>query len=228
MVTTLSCQNNAGCKPLEHCAFLASLNRSGTVVSYAKVNQVTGDMPKISNVRHVCEKFNDWITLQEDVDTWLSRHNHGDNRNAGCKPLEHCAFLASVNEVCFRGLVSSTTTEVTARRLRKNFLADKSGLDNMCDHCFFYGFWFDTLDVQSEKLLRFEKHPFGTCSCSLFGKLLGKPQFSTVFSLSIRPTSVTEEFLDNLSVALQLSAYEKLGFGLALTDSENNDIRMAG
>ncbi|PWA89109.1 transcription regulator [Artemisia annua] len=63
---------------------------------------------------------------------------------------------------------------------------------------------------------------------SLFRKLLEKPQFSTVFSLSIRPTSVTEEFLDNLSVALQLSAYEKLGFGLALTDSENNDIRMAG
>ncbi|KVH89220.1 CCR4-Not complex component, Not1, C-terminal [Cynara cardunculus var. scolymus] len=63
---------------------------------------------------------------------------------------------------------------------------------------------------------------------SLFRKMLEKPQFSTVFSVSVRPTAITEEFLDNLSIALQLSAYEKLGFGLALTDSENNDIRMAG
>ncbi|KAK1408886.1 hypothetical protein QVD17_41009 [Tagetes erecta] len=63
---------------------------------------------------------------------------------------------------------------------------------------------------------------------SLFRKLLEKPQFSTVFSMSVRPTVITEEFLCNLSAALQLSAYEKLGFGLALTDSENNDNRMAG
>jgi len=59
---------------------------------------------------------------------------------------------------------------------------------------------------------------------SVFRKLLEKPQFSTVFSMSVRPTTITEEFLDNFSAALQLSAYEKLGFGLALTDSENNDI----
>ncbi|XP_076942862.1 uncharacterized protein LOC143612873 [Bidens hawaiensis] len=63
---------------------------------------------------------------------------------------------------------------------------------------------------------------------SIFRKLLEKPQFSTVFSMSVRPEVITEEFLDNFSAALQLSAYEKLGFGLALTDSENNDIRMAG
>ncbi|KAD3069237.1 hypothetical protein R6Q59_016720 [Mikania micrantha] len=63
---------------------------------------------------------------------------------------------------------------------------------------------------------------------SIFRKLLEKPQFSTVFSMSVRPTAITEDFLDNFSVALQLSSYEKLGFGLALTDSENNDIRMAG
>ncbi|PWA88229.1 transcription regulator [Artemisia annua] len=44
----------------------------------------------------------------------------------------------------------------------------------------------------------------------------------------LQEDGITKEFLDNLSVALQLSAYEKLGFGLALTDSENNDIRMAG
>lgn len=63
---------------------------------------------------------------------------------------------------------------------------------------------------------------------SIFRKLLEKPQFSTVFAMSVRPAVITEEFLDNFSAALQLSAYEKLGFGLALTDSENNDIRMAG
>ncbi|KAI7742072.1 hypothetical protein M8C21_030078 [Ambrosia artemisiifolia] len=63
---------------------------------------------------------------------------------------------------------------------------------------------------------------------SVFRKLLEKPQFSTVFSMSVRPIVITEEFLDNFSAALQLSAYEKLGFGLGLTDSENNDIRMAG
>ncbi|KAI3711268.1 hypothetical protein L2E82_41237 [Cichorium intybus] len=63
---------------------------------------------------------------------------------------------------------------------------------------------------------------------SLFRKLLEKPQFSTVFQVSVRPTAITEEFLDNLSIALQLSSHEKLGFGLALTDSENNDIRIAG
>lgn len=63
---------------------------------------------------------------------------------------------------------------------------------------------------------------------SLFRRLLEKPHFSTVFSVAVRSTAITEEFLDNLSVALQLSAYEKLGFGLALTDSDNNDIRMAG
>ncbi|KAI3741197.1 hypothetical protein L1987_58865 [Smallanthus sonchifolius] len=63
---------------------------------------------------------------------------------------------------------------------------------------------------------------------SIIRKLLEKPQFSTVFSMAVRPTAITEEFLDNFSVALHLSAYEKLGFGLALTDSENNDIRMAG
>ncbi|KAJ0736881.1 putative CCR4-Not complex component, Not1, MIF4G-like domain superfamily [Helianthus annuus] len=63
---------------------------------------------------------------------------------------------------------------------------------------------------------------------SLFRKLLEKPQFSTVFSTSVRSSAITEEFLDKLSAALQLTTNEKLGFGLALTDSENNDIRTAG
>ncbi|KVH97106.1 hypothetical protein Ccrd_000794, partial [Cynara cardunculus var. scolymus] len=63
---------------------------------------------------------------------------------------------------------------------------------------------------------------------SLFRKLLEKPHFSMVFSGFVRRTAISEEFLDVLSNTLQLSAYEKLGFGLALSDSEKNDIRMAG
>ncbi|KAI7748628.1 hypothetical protein M8C21_012428 [Ambrosia artemisiifolia] len=63
---------------------------------------------------------------------------------------------------------------------------------------------------------------------SLFRKLLEKPQFSTVFSMSVRSSAITEEFLVKVSAALQLTTNEKLGFGLALTDSESNDIRMSG
>ncbi|KAJ9563300.1 hypothetical protein OSB04_008460 [Centaurea solstitialis] len=62
---------------------------------------------------------------------------------------------------------------------------------------------------------------------SLFRKLLEKPHFSRVFSGFVRRTSVSKEFLDNLSSAMQLSAYEKLGFGLALSESERNDVRTA-
>lgn len=63
---------------------------------------------------------------------------------------------------------------------------------------------------------------------SLFRKLLEKPHFSRVFSGFVRRTTISEEFLDNLSSALQLSAYEKLGFGLALSDSEKIDVKTAG
>ncbi|XP_071726639.1 uncharacterized protein [Rutidosis leptorrhynchoides] len=63
---------------------------------------------------------------------------------------------------------------------------------------------------------------------SLFRKMLEKPEFSTVFTMSVMPAAITENFLHDLSFALQLSAYEQLGFGLALIESDNNDIRMAG
>ncbi|KAI3764755.1 hypothetical protein L2E82_14771 [Cichorium intybus] len=63
---------------------------------------------------------------------------------------------------------------------------------------------------------------------SLFRKLMEKPYFCKVFSGLVKHIPISKEFLDNLSTAMQLSPFEKLGFGLALSDSENNDVRMAG
>ena len=45
---------------------------------------------------------------------------------------------------------------------------------------------------------------------ALFGKLMEKPHFVTVFShVVLRHTPISEEFIDDLSNSLQLSAYEK-------------------
>ncbi|CAI9769351.1 unnamed protein product [Fraxinus pennsylvanica] len=63
---------------------------------------------------------------------------------------------------------------------------------------------------------------------SIFKHMLDKPNFSTVFCGSLRTAAVNEEFLQNLSDALHLSVYEKMGVGLALSDAENLDIRMCG
>ncbi|XP_022867508.1 CCR4-NOT transcription complex subunit 1-like isoform X1 [Olea europaea var. sylvestris] len=63
---------------------------------------------------------------------------------------------------------------------------------------------------------------------SIFKHMLDKPNFSTVFCVSLKTAVINEEFLQNLSDALHLSAYEKIGVGLALSDSENLDIRMCG
>ncbi|KAL2491080.1 transcription regulator [Abeliophyllum distichum] len=63
---------------------------------------------------------------------------------------------------------------------------------------------------------------------SIFKHMLDKPNFSTVFCRSLKTAAINEEFLQNLSDALHLSSYEKIGVGLALSDSENLDIRMCG
>lgn len=63
---------------------------------------------------------------------------------------------------------------------------------------------------------------------SVFKYILTKPNCSTVFCESLKSPSVSEEFLENLSSAFHLSASEKIGLGLALSDSENLDIRMCG
>ena len=45
---------------------------------------------------------------------------------------------------------------------------------------------------------------------ALFGKLMEKPHFVTVFShVVLTHTPISEEFIDDLSNSLQLSAYEK-------------------
>ncbi|KAI3796684.1 hypothetical protein L1987_39363 [Smallanthus sonchifolius] len=63
---------------------------------------------------------------------------------------------------------------------------------------------------------------------SLFRNLMQKPHFSMTFSGLMRDRSISETFLVNLSTALKLSACEKVGFGLSLLDSENNDVKTAG
>lgn len=49
---------------------------------------------------------------------------------------------------------------------------------------------------------------------ALFGKLMEKPHFVTVFShVVLRHTPISEEFIDDLSNSLQLSSYEKQVLG---------------
>ncbi|KAB1225230.1 CCR4-NOT transcription complex subunit 1 [Morella rubra] len=61
-----------------------------------------------------------------------------------------------------------------------------------------------------------------------FKYLLEKPNFSTVFLESLRNTEIKEGTLVNLSNALNLSVSEKIGIGLALSDSENLETKMCG
>lgn len=63
---------------------------------------------------------------------------------------------------------------------------------------------------------------------SIFKFLLGKPNFSTVFCESLRNTEINEGALENFSNVLHLSVSEKIGIGLALSDSENLDTRNCG
>ncbi|XP_040995071.1 CCR4-NOT transcription complex subunit 1-like isoform X1 [Juglans microcarpa x Juglans regia] len=63
---------------------------------------------------------------------------------------------------------------------------------------------------------------------SIFKYLLDKPNFSTVFFESLRDTDINEGTIENFSNALHLSVSEKIGFGLALSDSENLDTRISG
>ncbi|XP_004306964.1 PREDICTED: CCR4-NOT transcription complex subunit 1-like [Fragaria vesca subsp. vesca] len=63
---------------------------------------------------------------------------------------------------------------------------------------------------------------------SLFKYLIDQPNFSTMFCESLRNTEVNEGIVENFSSALQLSVPEKIGIGLALSDSENLDTRICG
>jgi len=60
---------------------------------------------------------------------------------------------------------------------------------------------------------------------SIFRYLLDKPNFSTVFFESLRNTEINEGTLENFSDALHLSVSEKIAIGLALSDSENLEVK---
>ncbi|XP_020538535.1 CCR4-NOT transcription complex subunit 1 isoform X2 [Jatropha curcas] len=62
---------------------------------------------------------------------------------------------------------------------------------------------------------------------SIFKFLMDKPNFSTVLCQSLRSIAISEELLENLSNVLRLSLSEKIGIGLALSDSENLQTRVA-
>ncbi|OMP00668.1 hypothetical protein COLO4_12469 [Corchorus olitorius] len=65
-------------------------------------------------------------------------------------------------------------------------------------------------------------------AASVFRHGMDKPNFCTVFCQSLRSTDVTVDFLENFSKSVHLSMSEKIGIGLALSDSENSDTRMCG
>lgn len=63
---------------------------------------------------------------------------------------------------------------------------------------------------------------------AILNHLLDKPNFSTVFCLSVNNGTISEYYLEKLSDALSLSLSEKVGIGLALSVSENLDTRNCG
>ncbi|KAK4802906.1 hypothetical protein SAY86_001109 [Trapa natans] len=63
---------------------------------------------------------------------------------------------------------------------------------------------------------------------AVFKQLLDKPNFSTIFCLSVNNGIISEAYLEKLSGALCLSLSEKIGLGLALSVSENLDARKYG
>ncbi|XP_058212330.1 uncharacterized protein LOC131324368 [Rhododendron vialii] len=83
----------------------------------------------------------------------------------------------------------------------------------------------DHLNIYGKDLKNLQPEPIVG---PIFKFVLDKPNFSTVLSESLRSAAINEEFVESLSNALHLSASEKIGFGLALLDSENSDVRMCG
>ncbi|XP_034575639.1 uncharacterized protein [Setaria viridis] len=62
----------------------------------------------------------------------------------------------------------------------------------------------------------------------IFRYCLDKPYFSTSFCEALRAIPVSNGFLETLSNELELSAAERVGVGLALSDSENPDLSLEG
>lgn len=63
---------------------------------------------------------------------------------------------------------------------------------------------------------------------SIFRYLFDKPNFSTVFCEALRNTVISEALLGDFCNTLHFSVPENIGIGLALSDSENLDIRTSG
>ncbi|CAA0820384.1 transcription regulators [Striga hermonthica] len=83
----------------------------------------------------------------------------------------------------------------------------------------------DHLNIYGKDLKTMKLHPI---YASVLKHILDKPNFSTVLSESLKTAPISEELLQNLSGALHLSMSEKIGIGLALSNSENHDIRICG
>ncbi|KAG8092529.1 hypothetical protein GUJ93_ZPchr0012g21276 [Zizania palustris] len=63
---------------------------------------------------------------------------------------------------------------------------------------------------------------------NLFKYCLDKPYFSTSFCEALRTVHVSDLFLETLSNVLELSAGERVGVGLALSDSDNLGLNLQG
>ncbi|GAA0150692.1 mRNA polyadenylation factor [Lithospermum erythrorhizon] len=84
---------------------------------------------------------------------------------------------------------------------------------------------FDHFNVYTDDMMSVRVEPLFP---SVFRYLLDKPNFGTVLCESLKSVAVSEGFLQKLSSALQLSTSEKIGVGLALSESEKADIRICG
>ncbi|KAL0547689.1 hypothetical protein IC582_012113 [Cucumis melo] len=63
---------------------------------------------------------------------------------------------------------------------------------------------------------------------SVFKHLLDRPNFSTIFCESLKSRDINQVTLENISNLLNLSMCERIGVGLAVSDSENLDARLCG
>lgn len=62
----------------------------------------------------------------------------------------------------------------------------------------------------------------------VFRYCLRKTCFTTSFCEVLTTIALTDDFLESLSNLLELSVAEKIGVGLALSDSENSEIKQKG
>lgn len=84
---------------------------------------------------------------------------------------------------------------------------------------------FDQLNFQWKDYKNIQLEPIFV---STFRNILNRPNFSTLLCQSIKSLSVNEDLLDSLCKAMQLAASERIVLGLALSESENADVRMCG